>query len=662
MLRRKRQDRSGRPAPEAKAGAGGRKFSIEPSSGPLPGKKQPSLFDGAPAVVDFLAPSVVREAAPGERSAAGRATHYWVEVGATAEPVRYYRSFHGSVTGGGTRYGLLDLLYVGDFGDGDCDAAIHVRPTDTGRELARIRHRIAAIESDLLSEPSGADRSDMRRQLADLYARRDRLRTGVEKLFYVTIQAVGSATSLDAARRYWNAMVRLLAGRGVVLRACDTFQLPAWLAASPLGSDVFRRFGLFRTMETSNVADLMSAFGLGGISHRSGVVLGVDELGRLVFYDGWHPRLENANIVIFGRSGAGKSVAVKTLTYRSAIAGIRTAIIDWEREYRVVVEAAGCPYVDIGPNSKNCLNIFDVDVEEDEEGRRTVHLEESIKAVEAVVLRMLRTMDPSLITGAFRVKLTQAVRRLYAQRGITEDPDSLFTAAPGFEVGLRRKEMPTLSDLVALLQSDPETAPQAAILKTFTRGGGSPSQAVFDGQTTVELGDFPILGFGLADLDEEVMRPIGTFVVTKWVWERVAKRHRWQKKRILVDEAQVAMSEPESAAWLENAFRRARKLNVSMCAVTQGFEVFQRVPQGAGILKNAPTKVLLKQESVDIDAVKGHFNLSEGEAMYLLKVRKGEGILRVGEESCRIYFELMPEELALFETNPNEMRKEAGAT
>jgi hypothetical protein len=632
-----------------------KRYSIAavPASGPLPGKRQPALSDGAPKVKDFLAPSSVREVAPGDGTAGGRATHYWVEVGATAEAVRYYRSFVAVITGGATQIGCLDSLYAGDFGRGDCDVAVHVRPTDPAREAERLRRRIIAIESDLDAETDTSRTSDLSQELDGLRAQRARLVTGLEKPYYVTIQAVGSAVSLDAARRYWNALVRRLAGQGLILRACDTYQLPAWLAASPLGEDVFRRFGLFRTMESSNVADLFP-FGLGGISHRTGVVLGRDELGRLVFYDGWHPRLENANIVIFGRSGAGKSVAVKTLTYRSALAGVRTAIIDWEGEYRVVVEAAGCPYIEIGPNSKHRLNIFDVEVEEGEDGTRRVHLEESVKAVEAVALRMLRTLDPSLITGSFRVRLSQAVRRLYAARGITEDPESLFEAAPGAKVGWRRKEMPTFSDLVRELAADPETAAAAELLRVFTREGGSASQSVFDGQTTVDIGEAPIVGFGLVDLDEETMRPIGTFVVTKWVWERIAKRRRAQKKRILVDEAQVAMDDPETAVWLENAFRRARKLNVSMCAVTQGFEVFLRVPQGMGILKNAPTKVLLKQEAVDIDAVKGRFNLSEGEALYLLgDLPKGEGILRVGEESCRIYFELMPEELRLFETNPS---------
>ena len=617
-----------------------------------PGKKQPSLFEGAAEVKDFLAPSLVREAAPGEKGAEGAVTDYWVEVGETAEPVRYYRSFYAAITGGSTWVGMLDALYLGDFGEGDCDTAIHVRPADSARALWEISRRIAGIESDLATEANTTKRSSMLQALSDLHEQHRRLRTGTERLFYVTVQVVASGLGRDTVRRYWNALVRRLAGQGVVLRAADTMQLPALLAASPLGNaHTFRK--LFRSMETSNVADLFP-FGLGGISHRSGIVLGEDDQGRLVFFDGWHPGLENYNLVIFGRSGAGKSVAIKAITVRSALAGVHTVVIDWENEYKVVVEAAGCPYIGIGPNSEHRLNIFDVDVEEDDEGNRFVAIEESVKAVEAVVLRMLLAMDPAVITGQVRVKLGRAVRECYRLCGITEDPESLFQPAAGFELGHRRKDMPTLSDLVGLLSAEPDMQDVVAILRTFTREGGSRSQAVFDGQSTVEIGEVPIVGFSLADLDEEVMRPIGTFVVTKWVWERFGKKNPRQRKRILIDEAQIMMAEHETAVWLENAFRRARKLNVSMCAVTQGFEVFLRVPEGMGILKNAPTKILLRQEPVDIDAVRGKFALSEGEAAYLLTVDKGWGLVRVREEASRIYFRLTPDEYALFTTDPND--------
>lgn len=134
----------------------------------------------------------------------------------------------------------------------------------------------------------------------------------------------------------------------------------------------------------------------------------------------------------------------------------------------------------------------------------------------------------------------------------------------------------------------------------------------------------------------------------------ICKKDRTQKKRIVVDESQLMMEEEEEAKWLENSYRRGRKLNVSMCAVTQGFEVFLRKPEGMGILKNAPTKLLLRQEAIDIEAVQGKFNLASGEAAFLLKANSGVGILKVDEESTIVQMQATDNEYWLYTTNPND--------
>ena len=139
-------------------------------------------------------------------------------------------------------------------------------------------------------------------------------------------------------------------------------------------------------METSNIADLFP-FGYGGLSHRTGVILGFDHYNRPVFFDNWDRRLSNYNMVIFGRSGAGKSFGIKTITRRSAIAGIRTAIIEPEREYRNLLNAMKCPYIELSPRSDNPsqLNIYDVEEEENDEGRMEVNLEEAMQSVQSFI-------------------------------------------------------------------------------------------------------------------------------------------------------------------------------------------------------------------------------------------------------------------------------------
>lgn len=620
-----------------------------------PGKDQPSVFRGVPDFRDLLAPSVIREVAPGASSLRGRADAYWVEVGATVEPVRYFRCFHAVVTGA-TRAGMLSPLYTGEIGEADCDVAVHVVPADPVRTVWELEQKIAQLEADFAEEKNSARRSTLLRQIRQLQERHGAVRSGEEKLFFVSVQAAVSSTNLEAFRRSCALLVRKMAARGIHMRAADTRQLRALFEMTPLDGSALR--DTYRDMETSHVADLLP-FGLGGLRHRSGVVLGVEPAtGSLVLYDCWHPEMGNYNIVVFGRAGFGKSFLIKLLTARSTPLGVRTAIVDPEREYENLMVGLGCPYIRLDPSSKDRINIFDVDLVEEDDGTVRVDLDGAVQAVQAVVFKMLRLYDPGVLTGRVKVLLQDKIRELYARRGITEDPRSLYEAAwtgEALEVEGRLKRMPTLSDLHDLMERDPDLKVAAELLKPFTRKGGSPAQAVFDCESTVDVSGAPAFAFSVAGLEEEFMRPLGLFVAAKWVWEKFG-RDRRVRKRIVVDEAQLAMDTPETAKWLEDCFRRARKRNISMCAGTQGFEVFLRVPEGLGILKNSSTKFFMRQEALDIEAVREKFQLSEGEAEFLLTCGRGFGIVRADNDASVFYAKPMDVEYRWFTSDPNELQ------
>jgi len=619
-----------------------------------PGKDQPSVFSGTAGWKDILAPSVVKEVGPGMPSPKGRADTYWVEVGATAEMARYFRNFYAAVTSGSTFAGMLDSLYMGDFGEADCDVALHVVPADPSRAVWELEQKISQLEADFADEKNSARRQTILHQIEELKRRHAALRIGDQKLFFVSVQVAASATDLEALNRACNVLVKRFAGKGIHLRAADTRQLQALFEMTPLDTKTVK--DAFRDMESQNVADLLP-LGLGGLRHRSGVVIGVEPSGGLVLYDSWHPSLGNYNIVVFGRSGFGKSFFIKLLTARSTPLGVRTAIIDPELEYENLMVGLGCPYIRLHPSSKDRINIFDVEVVEEDDGTVKVDLDGAVQAVQAVVFRMIRVYDPSVLTGQVKVLIQEKIKELYAKRGITEDPRSLYEVAwegDKIQIGGRPKRMPTLSELHDLMERDPDLAKAAQLIKPFTRKGGVTAQSIFDGESTVSVEGLPAFSFSVAGLDEEIMRPLGLFVATKWVWEKFG-RDRKVRKRIVVDEAQTMMDTPETAKWLEDAFRRARKRNISMCAGTQGFEVFLRVPQGLGILKNSSTKVLMRQEAVDIQAVQEKFSLSEGEAAFLLTSRKGWGIIKADNDAAVFYGKPMDSEYVWFTSDPNEL-------
>lgn len=618
-----------------------------------------------PTGVDFASPSLIRETLPNEERLGieGKYDDYLVEVGSTIENARYYRSFFAEIKGGTTWASMLDPLILGEFGKGDTDLAIHVEPVDTTVELEDIKRRIQGLESDLLLEKNDARALDMRDEIADLKDRQKRLRINLEKPFRVSIQAVVSSLDLKSLKKFTNNLIRRFAGREIYMRSPDGKQLDALFNITPFSSNFMYKEHTF-SYETSNVADFFP-FGHGGISHRSGIVLGSDDLGRPIYYDGWHDNLMNHNMVIMGRSGGGKTFCTLTLTHRSAHVGISTVIIDPKGDYRRFVTTMGCPYVDLAPDSQFRINFFDVDVEDRADGTNYVNIEETVQGVRAIVFKMLRIMDPDVLTGKVKVKIENCIRQLYKDRGINENPESLIDDTQQIVVGEdgqktynlsgTYKKMPQLGDLYQLMTEEPELQDAAQLLRNFTQHGDSPTQAIFDTQSNISIRDTPIFAFGLDLLDEEVMRPLGLFIATKWQSTKFAKKNRHLRKRVVFDEAQTAMYEPETAQWLENEFRTVRFFNTSMCAVTQGFEVFTRVEQGLGILKNAPTKIFLKQEPIDIEEVKGKFDLTEGEGAFLVhQAEKGLGIIRVDDEASIIKVDSTPYEYQLFTTDPND--------
>lgn len=604
---------------------------------------------------DIIAPSCVKEIAPGDITAAGKAESYWVEIGDISGAARYCRSFYANITGNSTYAGMLNSIYAIDFGEADCDIALHISPADTSKVIWQLEREIARLEADYAEEANSARRQSILKDIQELRRRHAALTSHNEKLFFGCVQITVTAQDQNKLQKFCSLLARRLKAKNVILKAADMRQLDAFINATPLGDDIPR--DVYQDLESSNIADLFP-FGMGGLRHQTGVIIGHDPEGSIIFYNCWHPTHENYNIVIFGRAGSGKSYLVKLLTARSALTGITTVVIDPEREYENLMVGLGCPYISLSPDSGDRLNIFDVDLV-DEDGVLHVDLDDAIKAVQAVVFRMIRVYDESVLTGQVKVMILEKIKELYRFHGINNDPQSLYEESPMdtdvIHVSGKKKKMPQLIDLVNLMWQEPALENASKILAAFTKEGGTSSSAVFDCQSTVDdIWNYPMVAFSVAGLDEDIMRPIGLFVATRWVWNKLS-RDRKKCKRIVVDEAQTMMDTPETAKWLEDSFRRSRKRNISMCACTQGFEVFLRVDEGLGILKNATTKILLKQEAVDIASVRQKFALSDGETEFLLTSPKGWGIIKANENASIFFGEATEWEHEMFTSDPNEL-------
>lgn len=621
-------------------------------------KAQPGIYDGKPEAIDFVAPSVIKELLPTDIAEGVTMDEYMVEIGGSSTFRRYYRSFFAEIMSGNTWGGMLDDLARGNFGDGDTEIAIHVRPASTDVELQELGRRLRGLLSDLSLEGDPSKADTMRDEISDIKARQKKLRMEIERSFKTSIQVIASGTDLKSFKMYCNALVKRFAGKSIYLRPADGKQLEALQAILPIAQPTGIQKEHFVTLESSNLADLFP-FAQGGITHKTGVILGLDGLGRPVYFDQWHPLLPAQHMIILGRTGAGKTYTTQIIMHRSMHIGRVIASMDWKGEHKDFFLLCGLPYLEFSEHSPNRVNPYDVEITEDVDGTRYVDIEGVSNNVQALVFKMIATYDRSVLTGRVKVFIGEAIRDQYEKAGITKDPKSIYQKNISSEsISTRQKKpMPELGGLYErMAASELEEVRQAAeLLKPFTKHGTSPSYAIFDGQSTVELKGFPGYGFALNRLDKDIMRPIALSAIAIWLNENFAKADVSQEKIIVIEEAQNIFDDPDvGGPFAETAYREYRATNTGVCAVTQGLEVLRRSNAGVAAVKNSPIKIIGKQEPIDIERIQDELRLSEGESAFLLNAKKGQVILRIEDESDVVFTQASPYEHMMFTTDPND--------
>jgi type IV secretory pathway VirB4 component len=417
------------------------------------------------------------------------------------------------------------------------------------------------------------------------------------------------------------------------------------------------------------------------VGHPSGVPIGFNkQTGLPILYDNFSPKLTNYNMVIFGKSGAGKSVTIKTITARSAVLmGIESLAIDAEGEYGIVAEALGGVNVVISPNSKTVINLFDIEPEniKDEitgKERTVLSVENKVEDVTNSLLTMARGSTKSQeVNELTKQIISEAVSEEYAALGITDNVESLYRREDNSNInmtqsylGRTKKQMPTIGSWFKRVcrKAEENENPDyrfhysylVKVMRQFVREYNG-QMAYFDGQSTFELLDgVPFINIDISQLEERFARPLAQQVMLSWIWEKYVKKNsedkaKAAKKRVLVDEAWMLLPYPEAVDFLNTMARRARKRNVSLAVISQKFQDFYEKKEVQAVLTSSETKLFLAQDKSEIQYLKEVFKLSEGEAGFLITCGRGEGLLKVGGDSAILAIQPTKKEFEFVETN-----------
>jgi len=340
------------------------------------------------------------------------------------------------------------------------------------------------------------------------------------------------------------------------------------------------------------------------LTSNSGVLYGINlHNSSLILFDRFS--LENANMVIFAKSGAGKSYTVKLEILRSMMFGTEVIVIDPEQEYRYLAEAVGGAYLRIAIASDHRINPFDLpELGEDENPEST--LRENITRLTGLISLMVDGLSPEE-----QSIVDNALWETYALKDITRG--TIWS----------KPEVPTLQDFYNITK-DMDGGKNVAIrLQRFVEGTFS---GVFNRATNIDL-DQQLIVFNIRDMEEE-LRPIAMYVVLGFIWNRI--RSQLKKRILVVDEAWIMMRNEESAKFLFSMAKRARKYYLGVTTITQDISDFLGSKYGKPIVTNSSIQLLLRQSPAAIDALSEVFYLTDHEKFRLLESDVGEGIFFAG--------------------------------
>ena len=566
---------------------------------------------------------------------------------------------------------------------GDINTSIYINPIQEARSQSELNRVINELETERIV---AADKGNINRESRLTQKRfeaeqlRDEIAAGFNKLYEASIISTIFTYNLNDLDRVTKLLATEMAKSLVGIKTAWAMQEDAFKSNLPLMDDRIKKIHTFDRRSMSTVFP----FVVSEVGHSTGIPLGFNkQTGTPILFDNFHNSLTNYNMVIFAKSGAGKSVTMKTLISRSSLLmGIESLALDAEGEYEIVAEALGGINVVLSPTSKTVINLFDIETETSKDEitgreRLVLNVENKVEDVTQALLTMARGSTRSKeVNELTKQIIAESVAEEYAAIGITSNPKSLYEPATSFNRGEKlyreKKKMPTIGSWYKRIQSKAQENMNEdyrfhysyllKVMKQYIREYNG-QMAYFDGQSTFELLEgAPFINLDISQLEEKFARPLAQQILLTWIWEKFVKKNSEDKskatqKRVIVDEAWMLLPYTEAVEFLNTMARRARKRNVSLAVVSQRFQDFYEKPEAQAVLTSSDTKLFLAQDKSEIQYLKEVFKLSEGEAGFLVTCGKGEGLLKVGSESAILQITPTQKEFEFVETNLNMLVK-----
>ncbi|OYX41721.1 conjugal transfer protein TraC [Candidatus Saccharibacteria bacterium 32-49-12] len=492
------------------------------------------------------------------------------------------------------------------------DISMYIYPVDTQVVLNNLRKKVTQLEASMnINNEKGRVRDPgLEAALSDAEELRNQLQIGAEKFFRYGLYITLYADSLDELNFMQHKIETIFGQQLVFSKVASSQQEQGLNSTIPQLTDQLQ---IRRNMNTGAISTSFP-FTSADLTDGKGVLYGINMHNNgLVIFDRFS--LENANMVVFAKSGAGKSFTVKLEALRSMMTGSDILIIDPENEYQKLCDAVGGSYIRLSLNSDTRINPFDlprvIDTDEADDSLRA-----NLVTLHGLLRQMLGgsqvTADGSVISGlspAEEADIDQALIDTYARVGITSDPLT-HNSTP-----------PTIADLYDTLLHMGGTGPSLAQrLRKFTSGTFA---GIFSQQSNIDINNNMVV-FNIRDLEDE-LRPVAMYIVLNHIWN--ITRTEQKKRMLIVDEAWQLMKYEDSANFLFSLAKRARKYQLGLTTITQDVEDFVGSKMGRAIV-------------------------TEEEKKRLANFPVGQGLFFAGQNHVHIQIQASDTEYGLINTNP----------
>ena len=561
--------------------------------------------------------------------------------------------FHSSYFRLGTKYG--QTIYVYGYprqlytgwaspilnADEVLDVSMFIYPVETEIVMKNLRRKVTQLEADLaINNEKGKTRDPaLEAALSDAEELRDQLQLGAEKFFRFGLYLTLYADSLDELNFVRSKVETMLGQQMLFSKVASSQQEQGLKSAVPQLSDQLQ---IRRNMNTGAISTSFP-FTSADLTQENGVLYGVNMHNNgLVIFDRY--TLENANMVVFAKSGAGKSFTVKLEALRTMMMGAEVLIIDPENEYQKLSDAVGGSYIRLSLNSDVRINPFDlphvIDAEEADNALRA-----NIVTLHGLFRLMLGGTSAGQSIGLSpneEADLDQAIIDTYARAGITSDPLT-HNSTP-----------PTIHNLYdTLVHMDGSGPSLAQRLRKYTTGTFA---GIFSQQSNIDINNSMVV-FNIRDLEDE-LRPVAMYIVLSHIWNIV--RSEQKKRMLIVDEAWQLMKYDDSANFLFSLAKRARKYYLGLTTISQDVEDFMGSKMGRAIVSNSSMQLLIKQSSRAVDVLSDVFKLTEEERKRLSNFPVGQGLFFAGQNHVHIQIIASDTEHQLISTSPNSSKNRQG--